>query len=463
MNVRRQPKFLSKISFLCYGKFIMNELNEETKSLGLVAVIGRPNVGKSTLFNRLLGSRVAIETPIPGTTRDRLEGEVRWQSDRFDLMDVAGWEGKGESEMDQAIFDGINIAITEADLILFVVDYADLNDQDLRIASVLRRSKKEVLLVVNKVDNTSREQNLEPFGRLGMKMVAVSAISGRNTGELSDIIVHTLKKLPQTKEIKKENTDIRLAIIGRPNVGKSTLLNNIIGAKRVVTSSEPGTTRDTIDVMFHHKGKKILITDTAGIRRPGKISKDSIESYSVLRSLSALRKSDLAVLVIDAGEGVVALEESLLGKAKDWGKGIILAINKIDLVENKDKFMSELIWQLQKKLNFIPWLPIVFISAQEGENVQALLNQVIKVSENRRKLIDSEILAQILEDANNLNPQLGDIMKLEQKSTNPPAFEVVYKGKKVPHYTQLRYLENKIRDVFPLNGTPIYLDLVHSK
>jgi GTP-binding protein len=359
-------------------------------SLKTVALVGRPNVGKSTLFNRLVGSRIAIESPIPGTTRDRLYGEVSWQGNKFDLMDLAGVETGTKKEIDQSAQESVDLAITEADLIIFLVDWSDKNnDFDKLVARKLRKYADKVLLVVNKVDNPERMRNIEEFKRLGsFDITTVSAISGKSTGDLLEKIIKRLGLEKSEQKAEKEKADIDLSIIGRPNVGKSTLLNAIIGEKRAIVSSEAGTTRDIVDVKFMHKGKSIVIQDTAGIRRPGKVSQDTIESYSVLRTYKALRDCDVAVLVIDGLEGLVALDMNILGKAKEWGKGIILAVNKIDTVTgDKKEYMARKIWEFQEALNFVPWMPIVFISAKEDENVKSLLGQVVVVDENRRATI----------------------------------------------------------------------------
>jgi len=434
----------------------------ERENQKIVAVIGRPNVGKSTLFNRLIGKRIAIETPIPGTTRDRLYGEVNWQGQEFTLLDVAGVETGSKKEMDRFIQDGVDLAIESADLVLFVVDWNEKDNQiDRSVARRLKKSGKNVLLVVNKVDNISRLEDMEEFKRFGFQNpIPVSAISGKSSGDLLDLVAKELKKIPDNNSKDHTKHDINLAIIGRPNVGKSTLLNTIIGEKRAIVSEEAGTTRDIVNVSFFHKGKNILIADTAGIRRPGKIGHDTIESYSVIRAERALKNCDVAILVIDAEEGLVALDANILGNAKEWGKGIIFAVNKIDLVQDdKDEFMAKMIWILQKKLNFAPWLPVVFISAQDEVNINALLTQAVAVFENRRTTVPQEILDDIIAQSKQSNPQLQDILSLTQKRTEPPQFEISVSAKKVPHYTQIRYLENRIRDVIPMNGTPIYVDV----
>jgi len=436
----------------------------ENVNLKTVAIIGRPNVGKSTLFNRLVGKRIAIETPIAGTTRDRLYGEVLWRGQKFNLVDVAGIDEKSYDEISKSTQEGVELAIENADLILFLVDWNEKDNQfDKNIARRLRKMSDKVLLVVNKADNIDRQKDIEEFERFGgFKMVAVSSISGRSSGDLLDAVVLKLRKIPAAaRKTKIGRTDIRLAIIGRPNVGKSTLLNTIIGAKRAIVSDTPGTTRDIVDVEFMHKGKKLHISDTAGIRRPGKVQKDTIESFSVLRSYNALKNCDVAILVIDAEEGLVSLDANILGKAKEWGKAIVLAVNKIDLIETDRKsYMAKTLDLLGDQLNFAPWLPAVFISAEDNENINFLLNQVVSASISRETIIAEKDLEQILQLAKKANPQLINVISLSQGRAKPPIFKAKIKGKNIPHITQIRYLENKIRDAVPMAGTPIFIDLV---
>lgn len=434
----------------------MKNLSQKT-----VAIIGRPNVGKSTLFNRLIGRRMAIETPIPGTTRDRLFGEVFWRGKTFNLIDVAGIEFGGKSEIEKNIQEGVDLAIEEADLLIFLVDWNDKdNEIDKTIARKLRKSKKQVILVVNKCDNLERINNIREFNRFGnFLIVPVSAISGKNTGDLLDNITDELKKIKKCSEDKEEKHGIKLAIIGRPNVGKSTLINAFAGEKRAIVSSVPGTTRDVVNISFSHKGQNLQLNDTAGIRRRGKIIKDTVESFALLRTYKALKECDIAILIIDGDEGLVSADANILGVAKEWGKGIILAVNKIDLWEDAQAQMGKMISLLQTKLNFTPWLPIVFISAKDKENIDPLLNQVLKAKANRETQIEQVALDEILKDAKEKNSQIFSIVSLRQKKSSPPTFEAQCKIKK-PHITSMRYLENKIRDCYPMEGTPIYLDLL---
>jgi len=435
----------------------------QSENYQTVAIIGRPNVGKSTLFNRLIGKRQAIESPIPGTTRDRLFGEVSWNGKSFNLIDVAGIEYGQKEELNQNIQEGIQIAIEQADLIVFMVDWNEKGNQtDRLIAAQLRKARKPVILAINKADNIERINQIEEFKRFGQfDIMPVSAISGKNTGDLLDLIV---KKLPKAKKQAKTNEHkIGLAIVGRPNVGKSTLINTIIGQKRAVVSEIPGTTRDIINVEFRYKGQLLEIIDTAGIRRRGKAKKETIERFSLLRTQKALKKSDIVVVMIDGEEGLVSADATIIGQAIDWGKGIVIAVSKVDLWEHYEEKMAEFLSILSKKLNFAPWAPVVFISGKDALNINPLLNQIILAYSNRKKMLPEEDLDKILDYAKEQNQQIGNIVSLKQKRSSPPILKAFYKGRKMPHKTQIRYLENKIRDAYPLNGTPIFIDLISTR
>lgn len=433
-------------------------------NLKTVAIIGRPNVGKSTLFNRLIGKREAIESPVPGTTRDRLFGEVFWHNKKFALIDVAGIEFGTKEEIKNAMQEGIELAKKEADLIIFLVDWNEKNNEvDKRIARTLRNYQKPVILVINKADNIERVEKFEEFQRMGdFPIVSISSISGLNTGDLLDLVIKNLSKIKKEKlpVEKKYDKSISLAIIGRPNVGKSTLLNAIIGHKRAIVSEVPGTTRDVLSVFLHKGGYRINLLDTAGIRRPGKIIKDTIESFAMLRTHRAIKESDVVVLLVDAEEGLVASDLHILGRAQDMGKGLILAVNKIDIWKGDQKEeMAKIMSEYQTRLNFMPWLPIVFVSAKDSTNINPVLNQVVTVFQNRETKIADEKLAQILATAKEANMQLIGLKSLTQKKNRPPIFELKYTGRKAPHKTQIRFLENRLRDIYPMNGSPIFIDL----
>jgi len=427
-----------------------------------VALIGRPNVGKSTLFNRLVGKKIAIETPIPGTTRDRLFGEVFWQGESFNLIDVAGFETQKKDEINKQMQDSVMLAIEMADLILIVFDWTDKNNEaDREVARKIRQSKKKAIIVVNKADNIDRIENAAEFQRFGsFPVVPVSAISGKNSGELLDLIIETLKETNAAPVPAETNCDISLALIGRPNVGKSTLLNAIIGEKRAIVSDIPGTTRDIVNVTLNYLDKTIEILDTAGIRRRGKIKKESIESFSVIRSLRALKRSNVALILIDGSEGMVSGESTLIAQAVEWGKSVVLAVNKLDLVQDQREFVVRTLAILQDKLGFVPWLPVVFISAKEDINVQILLENVVSAYSNRFTEIPEEELNKIFEFAKERNSSLYGCVSLKQEKNNPPIFKLVYRGKKGLHKSLVRFIENKIRDIYPMNGTPIFIDLI---
>jgi len=430
-----------------------------------VAIIGRPNVGKSTLFNRLVGRRIAIETPVPGTTRDRLFGEVEWSGQTFTIIDAAGIEFGKKTDLEKNIQIGVELAMEMADLLIFLVDWNDKDNQtDQLIAKKLRQNHKNVILAVNKSDNIERIENCKEFQRLGnFDNVSVSAISGRGSGDLCDLI---LKKLLNVKRKSNPVNDssVKLAIIGRPNTGKSTLINTIAGEDVSVVSSQAGTTRDMVNYKFEYKKQLIELIDTAGLRRRGKIKKDTIESYSILRSYKALRECDIAIMLIDGSEGLVSGEATIISQAAQWGKGLILAINKIDLwsEDKREDLIAKSLSILQTKLNFTPWLPAVFISAEKVINIDSLLNQTLKVSKDLDFIIPAKELTQILEFAKGKNSQIQSLVEIKTLSTKPLKIELVYKNR-IPHQSQVRYMENQIRDHYPLNGVPMLFKLVSTK
>lgn len=424
----------------------------------LVAIVGRPNVGKSTLYNRLVGKRVAIESAEPGTTRDRLLSEVSWHGKKFLLVDTAGLV-QPKDEILEASVKAAKMAIETADLILFLVDFkTGLTTEDFQIAKDLRKSNKEIILVVNKCDNKFDDELKNQFRRLGFpEIMLASAISGKNSGDLLDKIT---KLIPKVTAITKEKDDeIKLAIIGRPNVGKSTLLNAISGEEKMIVSPTPHTTRDAQDFLIEHKGKKIRIIDTAGMRRRGKVDHDTIESFAYLRSERAIKDSKIVVYMIDTEQGLANLDLNLIGEAIKIGKSVILAVNKFDLWgEELEINMRKMIGLLQNELNFAPWLPVVFISAQDKTHLNNLLNQIIKIDTERKSIADDDTLQEIFNQAREQYLNIHYFKTLKFEKTNPPVFKLTtYKNKK-PHFSDLRYLENKIRDVYPYYGTPIFID-----
>ncbi len=430
-----------------------------TKNQQIISIIGRPNVGKSTLFNRLIGKRQAIESAEAGTTRDRLYGDVTWCGKVFTLVDTAGFLGEIEGKLSSEVREGIEIALEQSDQVIFVVDAKEgLVQKDFEVAKILRKKKTPTHLVINKSDGKFDQINENDYKRLGFDNITkVSAISGQGSGDMLDMVCDNIKDI---KDEEEEEERINLAIIGKPNVGKSTLLNKLVGEKKMIVSEVPGTTRDSQNHQIKHKGQIINLIDTAGLRRPGKIKKDTIESFSKLRSLSAIKESNVVLYMADASEGFGALDANLVLEAKNQGKSIIIVINKLDIFGDvKEDKMAEIISDLQGKLNYMPYLPVVFISALEGDNLKDLLSQVIRIYKERHLVCEQEVVDKILEEAKERHSQIAYIQKLTFLKSNPPVFKIKsYKDKKM-HFSHARYLENKIRDVYPFDGTPIFIDL----
>ena len=434
-------------------------IDTKEKRLPVVAIVGRPNVGKSTLFNRLIGKRRAIENKEAKTTRDRLYGEVSWSGQRFNIIDTAGLLKNIEDEISEAAMASVEIAIEEADLIVFLCDITDkVVPVEREIAKKLRRNKKKVVIAVNKCDKKYELKDLIEFKRLGFdNPVAVSAIQGKNSGDLLDLICKKIEKIEEGSAL--DESSIKVSIIGRPNAGKSTLLNSTIGSQKMIVSSVPGTTRDSADFLFKYKGKDITIVDTAGLKRRSKVKYDTPESFAFLRAMSSLKDSKITIYVIDATEKIASLDLKLLGDAAFMGKSVILAINKIDLAtEDKETFMSKILGQLQDELNFMPWVPVVFVSAKEKIHITELLTQVLEVHKERNLEIGVVELQAVFKEAISTHPQINYFKTLKFERANPPVFKLKTRRNKKPHFSHLRFLENKIRDNFPYRGTPIFID-----
>jgi len=429
----------------------------------IIAVVGRPNVGKSTLFNRLLGKRKAIESETAGTTRDRLYGEVTWRDKLFTFIDTAGLFSSTEDSLVASAIKAAEVAMDEADLIIMVIDGREgLTNADLEIAKKLRKSDKKVILAANKVEGQFSKLDLNQFKRAGFAdIIPVSAISGQNSGDIIDFVYDYFKDFDY-KEYETTKNQIGLAIIGRPNVGKSTLLNNIIGEEKMIVSDISGTTRDSSDFIFKHKNQAFKLIDTAGVRKRSKLKKETVESFAYLRSLRAMRDSDVVIYMIDAAEGLVSLDLSLLGEAKEMGKSIIIAINKIDTwpEEELNNLMGRQISILQSELNFMPWVPVVFISAKEKTNVTSLLNQATRVYKERFFEPEEKDVNILFMEAEQSQYQISYMVRMKFEKSNPPVFKIWTRKNKKPHFSHLRYLENRIRDVYPYIGTPIFIDWI---
>lgn len=420
----------------------------------VVAIVGRPNVGKSTLFNRLAGKRLAITSKFAGTTRDRLYEEINWVGKNFMLVDTAGmlWEKEALDIQKQ-----IQIAIREADLIIFLVDVTSgVTLEDEKAVEFLRKSKKRVILGVNKVDNQKREGEIGEFFKMGFKdVVPISAILGRNVGSLLDKITSYLK--PKIIPFKEESPELKIAIIGRPNVGKSSLFNKLIGQERVVVSDIPGTTRDIITTKLQYQNNVFLFIDTAGLRRRGKIQ-FGIEKFSVLRALRALEEADLCLFLIDAEEGVTNQDLHIAGFAKEMGKAIILVVNKWDLAE-KEKTMDQFLDNLRDKLDFIFWAPVIFISASSGKNISKIFDLIKVAQTNYQKRINTSSLNNFLQKTVTRKVPVSKIFYATQVKIKPPTFVFFIKEPEKIHFSYIRYLENSLRKEFDFTGTSIKIYL----
>jgi GTP-binding protein len=430
----------------------------------LVAIVGRPNVGKSTLFNRLVGRRLAIVEDRPGVTRDRLYASCEWNGREFTLIDTGGLGAATEEGLARAVEQQARLAISEADVIVFLVDgRSGVTGADAEVADLLRRSKKPVLLVVNKLDNPKQEAQAVEFYSLGLgEPLALSALNGLNTGDLLDKIVALL---PATAPTPQEEEAIRVAIIGRPNVGKSSLVNAILGSERVVTSPVPGTTRDAVDTPFTFEGHRLVLVDTAGLRRSAKI-KEATEYYSALRTHRAIESCDIAVLVLDGPEGVCEQDQRIAGYAHEAGRGLIIVANKWDLMRlppNELKVYQE---EMQRKLSFCAYAPVLLVSALTGRQVGRLLETILEVQESQSHVIPPEDLAALLTDLLTFTPppqvhgQATRLYALKQTATKPPRFSLIASRPEAVHFSYLRRVENRIRELYPYRGTPIKVTAV---
>ncbi len=425
----------------------------------IVCIVGRPNVGKSTLFNRLTGKRIAITEDTPGVTRDRIYAEGEWLGKYFTLIDTGGLEPENEEIIMSNIKKQANVAIDTADVILFVVDGRDgLTSTDREIANILRKSGKEIVLACNKIDGAETPDDIFEFYELGLgEPLVLSAEQGLGIGDLLDEVV---SHFPEDRNTDYDEDLIRVSLIGKPNVGKSSLINNILGEERVIVTNIPGTTRDAVDTYFNYGDDRYVFIDTAGLRRKRSIS-ENIERYSVVRTLSAVDRSDICILVIDATEGVTEQDTKIAGYAHDNGKAIIIAINKWDLIEKDDDIYVEFEKDIRKNLSFISYAPIVFISALTGQRVDQLLDMINLVNNNYSLRISTGLLNDIINEAVLMNQPPSDKGKRAriyygtQVSARPPKFVIFVRNKELMHFSYVRYLENQIRSHFGFDGVPI--------
>ena len=426
----------------------------------LIAIVGRPNVGKSTLFNRLLGQSLSIVSDIPGTTRDRVMASVSWRERSFTLVDTGGLEFAPTSDLWEQVKAQVEVGMEEADAIVFLVDVmAGITPGDREIAQSLRQREKPLLLVVNKVDNPRRELEAVEFHQLGLgDPVLISAY--HNLG-IDDLFGELESKLPFAPE-EDETSDIpRLAIVGRPNVGKSQLLNAILGDERAIVSEVPGTTRDAIDTSLSFNGRPVILMDTAGVRRRGRIEQ-GIEKYSVLRAARAIERSNVCILVTDATESITGQDTHVAGQVLDTYKGVVIVINKWDMVEGKIQ-KAEALREVSRKLKFIPYAPICFTSALNGTGVQQVVETAIRVYREGARIAPRGALERALLEALAAHPpptkgrRSLKVHRIYQKGTHPPTFILPVNHPELVHFSYQRYLENRLRATFGFAGNPLHL------
>ena len=423
-----------------------------------VCIIGKPNVGKSTIFNRLIKDKKAIILDTPGVTRDRIYDTVTYNNKSFFLIDTGGIE-IGHDDFNEDIKVQAELAIDESDLILFVVDGKnELDPNDYLIRDMLIKSRKDVVVVVNKIDNEQRQNNIYGFYELGFEHVfGVSAEHNLGFKELMDFVTSTMNENEEVKD-----STLKFAIIGRPNVGKSSLINALLNEERVIVSDVAGTTRDAIDTRFKYNNQEYIAIDTAGMRKKGKIYED-IEKYSLIRSLKAIERSDVCVIVIDAKEGIIEHDKHIVSYATEAGKGIVLVINKWDTVKNPDQEIKKWKDLISVEFQFIPYAKVVFLSALEKKRIHTLMPEVISAYENNNKEVQTSLLNDVINDAVLMHPApsyKGKRLKIyfvSQTGTCPPKFTFNVNNKGLIHFSYERYLENKIRESFDFTGTPMIL------
>lgn len=426
----------------------------------IVAIVGRPNVGKSTLFNAIAGEKISIVKDTPGVTRDRIYADCDWLNYEFTLIDTGGIEPDTKDVILSQMREQAQIAIDMADVILFMVDVKQgLQDADAKVADMLRRSHKPVVLTVNKVDKPIQQQyEVYEFYNLGIG--DPFPVSSVNKTGIGDLLEEVAKYFPDPKEGEEEDDAISVAIIGKPNVGKSSIVNRLIGENRVIVSDIAGTTRDAIDTRVRHKGKDYIFIDTAGLRRKNKVSEE-LERYMIIRAVAAVERSDIAILVISAEEGVTEQDAKIAGIAHERGKAVIICVNKWDAIEKDNHTMKEFTDKVHQILSFIPYAELIFISAKTGQRLNRIYEAVDMVSANQNMRIQTGVLNEILTEAAIMQQPPSDKGKMlkifygTQAGVKPPTFVLFVNDKELMHFSYLRYLENQIRQTFGFKGTPL--------
>lgn len=423
-----------------------------------VAIVGRPNVGKSTIFNRIVGERISIVEDVSGVTRDRIYSSADWLNHEFNIIDTGGIDIGDEPLLEQIRLQA-EIAIDEADVIIFLTNGRDgVTDADEQVAKILYKTKKPVVLAVNKIDNPEMREMIYDFYSLGFgDPYPISGSHGLGLGDLLDAVAEHFAKI----ELEEEDDDtIRFCLIGRPNVGKSSLVNALLGEERVIVSNIAGTTTDAIDSVYEHDGQRYKIIDTAGMRKKGKVY-ENMEKYSVLRALKAIDRSDVVLIVLNGEEGIREQDKRIAGYAEEAGKGVLFVVNKWDAVEKDDKTMNKFIASIRDNFQFLDYAPVAFVSAKTKQRVTTLFDQIHMISENHALRIQSSVLNEVIEDAVARNPAPSDkgrrlrIYYVTQVAVKPPTFVVFVNEPELMHFSYERFLQNRLREAFGFEGTPI--------
>lgn len=427
----------------------------------IVAIVGRPNVGKSTLFNRIAGERISIVEDTPGVTRDRIYADAEWLDHHFTLIDTGGLEPDSDDMMLKHMYSQAEIAISSADVILFVVDVrTGMTDIDMQVANILRKADKPVVLAVNKVDDLAK-YGMQVYEFYSLGLGDPFGVSGGQMIGLGDLLDEVVKHFPADKDDSAEDDSIKVAIIGKPNVGKSSLVNRILGENRVIVSDVAGTTRDAIDSEYELNGQKYVFIDTAGMRRKAKI-KESIEKYSIIRAVAAVERADVCILMINAVEGITEQDTKVAGIAHEAGKAVIIAVNKWDLIEKDNHTMNKFLKDIDTEFKYLSYAPRIFISAATGQRVTKLFELITMVSENNSRRIATGMLNDVLIEAMAMNQPPAEkgkqlrIYYMTQVSVKPPTFVLFVNDTELLHFSYKRYLENQLRDAFGFVGTPIH-------
>ncbi|WP_261129144.1 ribosome biogenesis GTPase Der [Bacillus sp. Marseille-Q3570] len=424
----------------------------------VAAVVGRPNVGKSTIFNRIIGDRLAIVEDKPGVTRDRIYSSAEWLNTEFNLIDTGGID-LGDEPLLKQMRQQAEIAIDEADVIIFMVNGREgITAADEEVAQILFRSKKPVVLAVNKIDNPERMSEVYEFYSLGFgEPVPISGAHGLGLGDMLDEVI---KHFPKDESDDYDESTIKFSLIGRPNVGKSSLVNAIVGKERAIVSDIAGTTRDAIDAKFTRDGQEYVIIDTAGMRKKGKVY-ESTEKYSVLRALKAIDRSDVVLVVLNAEEGIIEQDKKIAGYAHEAGRAVVIVVNKWDAIEKDDKTLREFEQKIRDHFLFLDYAPIVFVSAQTKQRLHTLMPMINTVAENHAMRVKTNVLNDVVMDAVMMNPTPTDkgrrlkINYVTQVATKPPTFVLFVNDPELLHFSYKRFIENRIREAFGFKGTPI--------